>query len=55
MQLNFRWKKGEIEFKNITFAYEEGQNAIEGLNLTIPAGKKVALVGASGAGKKAPF
>ncbi|MAI08218.1 MAG: ABC transporter permease [Magnetococcales bacterium] len=44
-------KKGEIEFKNITFAYEEGQNAIEGLNLTIPAGKKVALVGASGAGK----
>ena len=43
--------KGEIEFKNITFAYEEGQNAIEGLNLTIPAGKKVALVGASGAGK----
>ena len=44
-------KKGEIEFKNITFAYEEGQNAIEGLNLIIPAGKKVALVGASGAGK----
>lgn len=45
-------QKGNIEFKNVSFAYNGASiPAIENLNLTIPAGKKVALVGASGAGK----
>ena len=40
-----------LDMKDVTFAYADGTTAIEGLNLTIPAGKMVALVGASGAGK----
>lgn len=48
---NLKVSKGEIEFKNVSFTYNDGTVAIENLNLTIPAGKKVALVGASGAGK----
>lgn len=48
-KLNVR--KGEIIFENVTFSYEDGKIAIKNLNLTIPAGKTVALVGASGAGK----
>ncbi len=42
---------GEINFNNVTFAYADGHTATQNLNLHIPAGKKVALVGASGAGK----
>ncbi len=42
----------EIEYRNVTFAYkaEEG-NVLENINLRIPKGKIIALVGASGAGK----
>ncbi len=40
----------EISFKNIHFSYED-ENVIEGLNLNIPKGNAVALVGASGSGK----
>ena len=42
--------KGEIELKNIKFAYEKNQ-VFSNLNLQIPAGKKVAIVGLSGSGK----
>ncbi len=40
-----------IEFKNVRFAYQPGENVIDGLNLTVTAGETVALVGASGSGK----
>lgn len=43
--------KGEIEFRNVTFSYEEDKKVLNGLNLKIPAGKKVAIVGSSGSGK----
>lgn len=42
---------GEIQFKDVKFAYNEEKQALIGLNLQIPAGKTVALVGHSGAGK----
>ena len=43
-------KKGKIEIKNLNFAYEN-QNILENLNILIPEGKKVAIVGLSGSGK----
>lgn len=43
--------KGEIKFENVTFSYHEDRAIIKSLNLTIPAGKKVAIVGPSGCGK----
>lgn len=43
--------KGNIEFKNVCFEYEAGKPILKNINMTIPAGKTVALVGASGGGK----
>jgi ATP-binding cassette subfamily B protein len=43
-------KKGIIEFEKVTFSYKN-RKIIDSLNLKIPAGKKVAIVGSSGAGK----
>ena len=43
--------KGDIEFKDVSFAYGSRPPVIENFNLKIPAGKKVALVGESGVGK----
>lgn len=43
---------GDIKFHDVSFQYEGAQvNAIDHLNLTIPFGKTVALVGFSGSGK----
>ena len=43
--------KGNIEFKNVCFEYENGKPILKNINMTIPAGKTIALVGASGGGK----
>jgi len=40
-----------IEFRNVSFAYRDNENALENLNLTIRNGERVALVGESGGGK----
>ncbi|UXH45011.1 ABC transporter ATP-binding protein [Rossellomorea vietnamensis] len=40
-----------IEFQNVTKVYEDGTEAIKGIDLTIPKGKLVALIGPSGCGK----
>src|SRR6185369_16982604 len=40
-----------IEFRNVSFAYRDSENALDGLNLTIRRGDRVALVGESGGGK----
>ena len=42
---------GEIRFENVDFAYQPQRPILQQLNLHIPAGSKVAIVGASGAGK----
>ena len=42
---------GEIKFENVTFGYHVDRPILRNLNLTIPAGKKVAIVGPSGCGK----
>ncbi len=43
--------KGEYEFKNVEFEYEDGQPILKGLNLKVQAGETIAFVGESGAGK----
>ncbi len=40
-----------IEFKGVSFSYEEGKKVLHDINLTIPKGKTIALVGQSGSGK----
>lgn len=43
--------KGEIKFENVNFGYIEDRLALQSVNIEIPAGKTVALVGHSGGGK----
>jgi ATP-binding cassette, subfamily B, bacterial MsbA len=42
---------GEVRFSGVNFAYANGTLALDGASFVAPAGKTVALVGASGAGK----
>ncbi len=43
--------RGEITFQNVVFGYTPERPILKGINLSITAGKKVALVGLSGGGK----
>ena len=44
--------KGDIEFKNLTFRYPDGEiDALENVSFTIKAGENVGLVGKTGSGK----
>lgn len=44
-------KKGEIDFKNVSFTYHEGVAVLRDFNLRISPGERIALVGPSGGGK----
>jgi ATP-binding cassette, subfamily B, bacterial len=43
--------RGDICFKNVSFGYVPDQIILNDISLTIPAGRKIALVGHSGSGK----
>ncbi len=43
--------KGEINYKNVSFRYDDDSNVLDNVSLTIKAGKNIALVGPSGGGK----
>ncbi len=44
--------RGEIAFEDVTFAYSpEAEPALRGIDLRVPAGQTIALVGSTGAGK----
>jgi subfamily B ATP-binding cassette protein MsbA len=43
--------RGEIEFKNVSFAYEPDSEVLKSVSLVVPPGRTVALVGPSGSGK----
>ncbi len=42
---------GEIEFRNLTFAYPNAPDVLHNINLRIPAGTSLAIVGPTGSGK----
>ncbi|MEM0219833.1 MAG: ABC transporter ATP-binding protein, partial [Thermoproteota archaeon] len=42
---------GELSYENVSFAYEPGVYVLKNINLTINPGEKLAIVGATGAGK----
>lgn len=42
---------GDIEFRNVSFAYKGGEKVLENFNLKVEHGKNIALVGETGAGK----
>lgn len=41
----------KVELQDVSFHYNEGQEVLKHINLTIPKGKTIALVGQSGSGK----
>jgi ATP-binding cassette subfamily B protein len=43
--------RGEVELRNVTFAYQDRLPIIKNLSLHIPAGKTIAIVGSTGSGK----
>ena len=49
--------EGNIEFKNVSFSYptRNDEKALDGINLSIKSGEKIAFVGPSGAGKTTIF
>ncbi|MBP3540192.1 MAG: ABC transporter ATP-binding protein [Clostridia bacterium] len=42
---------GKVDFNDVLFGYEEGQTVLEGFNLHVNSGERIALVGPTGAGK----
>ena len=43
--------KGDIEFNDVSFAYEEGKEVVRNITFSAPSGSVTALVGTSGSGK----
>ncbi len=44
-------ENADIEFKDVHFSYQEGQEILKGVSFKVPSGKMYAIVGSSGAGK----
>ena len=49
--LSLPYVRGEIELKNVIFAYADRSTIIKQLSLKIPAGQTIAIVGSTGSGK----
>ena len=47
------WEKasGQIDFRNVSFTYKEGEQVLQNFNLTVESGQSIALVGETGSGK----
>ncbi len=43
--------RGDIEFNDVSFAYDEGKEVLKNVSFSAPAGSVIALVGTSGSGK----
>ena len=49
--LPLKIETAEIVFENVKFNYDERRPILKGISFTVPAGKSVAVVGATGSGK----
>ncbi|MDA2978543.1 MAG: ABC transporter ATP-binding protein [Actinomycetota bacterium] len=49
--VRLRAGRGEIRFEDVSFAYPDGTAVLDGVNLVVPGGTSVGVVGATGAGK----
>ncbi len=49
--LELKEVKGEVEFENVEFSYDENKRTLDNVNFKVKAGQSVALVGHSGGGK----
>ncbi len=47
--------KGSIEFKNLTYTFDDRSNVLVDVNIHIEQGKKIAIIGKSGSGKSTLF
>ncbi len=43
--------RGDVEFRDLRFGYEDGQAVLDGVSLQVSAGEMIAVVGPTGAGK----
>ena len=43
--------KGDVQFENVAFSYEENKEVLHGISFEAPVGSTIALVGTSGSGK----
>lgn len=43
--------KGEVEFKNVSFGYHEGDRVLDDINLKAEAGSVIGIIGSTGCGK----
>ena len=43
--------KGDIEFRNVSFGYDEGKNILENISFSAKAGETIAILGPTGSGK----
>ncbi len=43
--------KGKVEFKDVSFSYEQGKEVLHNISFTVNPGESIALVGPTGAGK----
>jgi ATP-binding cassette subfamily B protein len=43
--------RGEIEFRDVSFAYDDGQPSLQGISFKVRPGQTVAIVGQTGSGK----
>lgn len=46
-----RLARGDFEFRNVSFSYDDSGRGLQDLDFHIPAGSRVGIVGATGAGK----
>ena len=49
--IEMSFEKTDIEFKNVSFSYDNKRNVLNKINFEIPSGSSLAIVGPTGAGK----